>query len=58
MSSEADRALGKSQGGNNSQGPIYNVPVSVLSLQLPSLLSVACVMLRWLLQAQLCLWTS
>ncbi|CAL5220311.1 g2299 [Coccomyxa viridis] len=26
MSAEADRALGKSQGGNNSQGPIYKVP--------------------------------
>ena len=28
MSAEADRALGKAQGGNNSQGPIYRVPVS------------------------------
>ncbi|CAK0782857.1 hypothetical protein CVIRNUC_006052 [Coccomyxa viridis] len=26
MSAEADRALGKAQGGNNSQGPIYRVP--------------------------------
>ena len=28
MSAEADKALGKAQGGNNSQGPIYRVPVS------------------------------
>lgn len=27
ISPEADRALCKSQGGNNSQGPIYKVPV-------------------------------
>ena len=39
MSTEADRALGKSQGGNNSQGPIYKVPVSGPSLLLPPLLS-------------------
>lgn len=31
MSSEADRALGRSQGGNNSQGPIYTIPVSDFS---------------------------
>ena len=32
MSAEADRALGKAQGGNNSQGPIYKVPVSNLTM--------------------------
>ena len=32
MSAEADRALGKAQGGNNSQGPIYKVPVSNLNM--------------------------
>lgn len=28
MSSEADRALGRAQGGNNSQGPIYKMQVT------------------------------
>jgi len=28
MSSEADRALGRAQGGNNSQGPIYKWQVT------------------------------